>query len=51
LPTVLQEVSRIANVEFVLADDALATIRVGGHFCAGEIDGLLVALRDNFDIE
>jgi transmembrane sensor len=51
LPTVLSEVSRYADVEFVLADDALATIRVGGYFRTGDIDGLLVALRDNFQIE
>lgn len=51
LETVLAEVSRYASVKFVLADDALATVRVGGYFRTGDIDGLLVALRENFAIE
>lgn len=50
LETVLGEVGRYTTVEFELADDALAAIRVGGYFRAGEIDSLLLALRENFNI-
>jgi transmembrane sensor len=50
LDSVLTEVSRYTRSEFVVTDDALRGVRVGGYFRAGDIDGLLVALRDNFQI-
>jgi transmembrane sensor len=50
LDAVLREVSRYTTVEFELADDSLASVRVGGYFRAGDIDGLLVVLQKNFDI-
>jgi transmembrane sensor len=51
LELVLSEVDRYTNTEFVLADEALRGVRVGGYFRAGDIDGLLIALRENFRID
>lgn len=51
LESVLDEVSRYTTTEFVLAEQELASVRVGGYFRAGDIDSLLVALRENLDIE
>jgi transmembrane sensor len=50
LDIVLSEVDRYTNTEFVLEDDALRLVRVGGYFRTGDIDGLLEALRTNFGI-
>jgi transmembrane sensor len=51
LQEMLAEVGRYTTTEFVLADTKLASVRVGGYFRAGDIDGLLVALRENFKID
>jgi transmembrane sensor len=51
LEVVLAEIDRYTNTEFLLADDSLRTVRVGGYFRAGDIDGLLIALRENFNID
>jgi len=51
LEEVLEEVARYTTTEFVLADEELARIRVGGYFRAGDVEGLLTALRENFQIE
>jgi transmembrane sensor len=51
LEVVLSEVDRYTNTEFVVADEALRSVRVGGYFRAGDIDGLLIALRENFRID
>lgn len=51
LDDVLEEVARYTTTEFVLADQELASIRVGGYFRAGDVEGLLAALRENFQIE
>jgi transmembrane sensor len=51
LETVLAEFGRYTTLHFVLADGKLAGVRVGGYFQAGDIDGLLTALRENFHIE
>lgn len=50
LEAVLSEMSRYTTVEFV-PDDAIRKERVGGSFAAGDIDSLLVMLRDGLDIE
>lgn len=50
LEAVLLEMSRYTMVEFV-PDDAIRKERVGGNFRAGDIDSLLVMLRDGLDIE
>jgi transmembrane sensor len=51
LETVLAEMDRYTRTEFVLLDDELRGVRVGGYFRAGDIDGLLIALRENFQID
>jgi transmembrane sensor len=51
LEAVLREVGRYTTVDFELADETLASVRVGGYFRVGEIDGLLLALRENFGIQ
>lgn len=51
LERVLAEVSRYTTVKFTVADESIRTRRVGGYFRAGDIDSLLVALRESFDIE
>jgi len=51
LEVVLAEIDRYTNTEFLLADDSLRTVRIGGYFRAGDIDGLLIALRENFNID
>jgi transmembrane sensor len=48
---VLAEVERYTTTKFALADDKLRDVRVGGYFHAGDVDGLLVALRENFLID
>jgi transmembrane sensor len=51
LESVLSEVDRYTNTDFVVADEALRNERVGGYFRTGDIDGFLLALRQNFRIE
>ncbi|HEY8521711.1 MAG TPA: FecR domain-containing protein [Gammaproteobacteria bacterium] len=51
LEEMLREVARYTNTRFVLTDPELAQVRVGGYFRAGDVEGLLVALRENLDIE
>jgi transmembrane sensor len=51
LEAVLAEVARYTTEKFVIEDDSLRAIRVGGYFRAGDIDGLLFVLRQNFGIE
>lgn len=50
LLSVLEEVSRHTAVDFVLADPGLREVRVGGYFYPNDIEGLLVALENNFQI-
>jgi transmembrane sensor len=51
LGEVLAEVDRYTTTQFVLGDEKLRDVRVGGYFRAGDVDGLLVALRENFLID
>lgn len=51
LEAMLEEVERYTTADFVVADEQLRGIRIGGYFRAGDVDALLVALRENFDIE
>jgi transmembrane sensor len=51
LEDVLAEMDRYTTTRFVLASKALSTIRIEGDFRAGDIDGLLLALRKNFAID
>jgi len=50
LEQALIEVSRYTNTKFELIDPQLASLKVAGYFKAGDIDGLLVSLTNNFDI-
>lgn len=50
LEAVLREMGRYTTTE-ILADESVRDVRVGGYFRAGDVEGLLIALRENFDIE
>jgi transmembrane sensor len=51
LEEVIAEVDRYTTTRFVLADESLRDVRVGGYFRAGDVEGLLIALRENFLID
>lgn len=50
LPDVVAEFSRYTDRRIVIADPRLQSARVGGYFRAGDVDGLLTALRENFHV-
>jgi transmembrane sensor len=50
LPAVLAEFDRYTSQRLVIADPRLHGVRVGGYFRAGDVDALLIALRENFGI-
>jgi transmembrane sensor len=50
LAEALQEISRYTSIKFTLADDQLKQRMVAGYFKAGDIQGLLFALENNFNI-
>jgi transmembrane sensor len=50
LAEALQEISRYTSIKFTLADDQVKQRRVAGYFKAGDIQGLLFALENNFNI-
>ncbi len=50
LEQALAEVERYTTVEFVFVDEDLKTRSVTGRFRTGDVEGLLTALRMNFDI-
>lgn len=50
LEEAVREVERYTPVEFVFLDPELKQIRVAGLFKAGDVDGLLATLRENFNI-
>ncbi len=51
LEDAIAEVSRYTPVRFELADERLKDIRIGGLFKAGDVNGLLASLEENFKIE
>lgn len=51
LEEAVREISRYATVQFVFVDEDLRNERVGGLFKAGDVDGMLETLQNNFDIE
>jgi transmembrane sensor len=51
LEAALAEVDRYTTAQFVVADDRIRNVLVGGDFRAGDVDGLLTALRRNFRID
>ncbi|AGH45058.1 FecR family protein [Paraglaciecola psychrophila] len=50
LSEALQEISRYTSIKFTLADDQVKQRRIAGYFKAGDIQGLLFALENNFNI-
>ncbi|MDE0226096.1 MAG: FecR domain-containing protein [Gammaproteobacteria bacterium] len=51
LAEVVQEVERYTGVEFVFVDEDLKEVRVSGFFKAGDVEGMLAVLKENFGIE
>jgi transmembrane sensor len=51
LEQALAEVDRYTTTQFVLADDRLRSVRIGGRFRTGDVDGLLASLRKDFMID
>ena len=50
LEEAVAEIGRYTTVEFVILDDDLRKVRIAGLFKAGDVDGLLATLRENFNI-
>jgi transmembrane sensor len=51
LAVAIAEVSRYTPVKFEIADERLKELRIGGLFKAGDVDGLLATLKENFNID
>jgi len=51
LEDALAELSRYTPVTFKISDQKLADVRIAGLFKTGDVEGLLTALKENFDIE
>ena len=50
LEEALAEIGRYTAVEFVFLDESSKKVRIAGLFKAGDVEGLLLALRQNFNI-
>ena len=50
LEDAVAEIGRYTTVEFVILDDDIKKVRIAGLFKAGDVDGLLATLRENFNI-
>ena len=50
LEKAIAEIERYTQVEFEIVDDNLKTIRVAGLFKAGDVNGLLETLEENFNV-
>ena len=50
LEDAVAEIGRYTTVDFVILDDDLRKVRIAGLFKAGDVDGLLATLRENFSI-
>jgi transmembrane sensor len=51
LERVLAEVSRYTTTRFVIGDEKLRDVRIGGYFKVGDMESFLAALRENFLID
>lgn len=51
LANVVKEVERYTGVEFVFLDENLKEAHVSGFFKAGDVEGMLAVLKENFSIE
>lgn len=50
LEEAVREIERYTPVEFVFLNEELKKVRVAGLFKAGDVEGLLATLRENFNI-
>lgn len=50
LEDALIEINRYTSIQFEVADDSIKQERIAGLFKAGDVDGLLAALEQNFNI-
>ena len=50
LAEAVDEIGRYTSVEFVILDENLKKLRISGLFKSGDVEGLLVTLRKNFNI-
>jgi transmembrane sensor len=51
LQDALAEVDRYTTIKFVMADEKVRHVRIGGSFRTGDVDGLLASLKDKFRID
>jgi transmembrane sensor len=51
LAQALAELDRYTTTQFVLGDEKLRNVRIGGYFHTGDVDGLLHSLRQDFLID
>jgi transmembrane sensor len=51
LEQVLAEIGRYTTTRFVIGDEKLRDVRIGGYFKVGEMDNFLASLRENFLID
>lgn len=51
LTKALDEISRYTQVKFVIDDNRIIDTRIAGYFRVGDINGLLAALENSFDIQ
>ena len=51
LRDVVNEITRYADVEIIIADQALMDTPVGGYFRIGEVDAMLRSLEISFDVQ
>jgi transmembrane sensor len=47
----INEIERYTEVEFVIQDESLKQVRVAGMFKAGDVEGLLTTLKQNFNVD
>ncbi len=47
----INEIERYTEVEFVIQDESLKQVKVAGLFKAGDVQGLLTTLKQNFDVD
>lgn len=50
LGEVTAEISRFTSVEFIFLDENLKKVKIAGLFKAGDVEGFLRSLQDNFNI-
>ena len=51
LQDALAEVDRYTTTQFVMADEKVRHVRIGGSFRTGDVDGLLSSLKDKFRVD